>query len=326
MPTPVAKGIIITVSALVAAGIAVYESPQFRQWVNNSRRKIAVALHNLGDEIQPRNPASPTRQDISMTEELGPEAEERRRLAREELQRRRSVLEEHRKRRESAPSGSFDKLVDDDGRLLRTDSPDTSAGPASSTAVEVTTSQVTQRGKQTDSSTPMAGTGSSGALLTRENLQVAIPAAVAVGAGAGAASAMLIDYTPTTETSGMDFSTATPNHAEVERPASRSSSHTEGYSEVLFAHPGLSTNDSGRDMRSPFSDLSDVDSTGAERGDRPSTPSTAGSFSQIYESAADEWSDGTLSDHGRSTHGVATPASWSEVGSVVSNEELQHRL
>ncbi|OGM44497.1 acetyl-CoA C-acyltransferase [Aspergillus bombycis] len=323
MPTPVAKGIIITVSALVAAGIAVYESPQFREWVNTSRRKIAVALHNLGDEIHPRTSASPTRQDISMTEELGPEAEERRRIAREELQRRRSMLEEHRKRRESAPAGSFDALVDDHGCLLRTESPEPSRGLGSSTAVEMTASQATQRGKHNASPTPMAETQTPGAALTRQNLQVAIPAAV----GAAAASATLIDYTPTSETSGMDFSTSTLNPTEeVERPLSRSSSHTEGYSEILFAHPGPSTNETGRDLRSPFSDLSDLDSTGAEHHERPSTPSTAGSFSQIYESAADEWSDGTLSDHGRSTQGVATPASWSEVGSVVSNEDLQNRL
>ncbi|KAB8259082.1 hypothetical protein BDV32DRAFT_124770 [Aspergillus pseudonomiae] len=325
MPTPVAKGIIITVSALVAAGIAVYESPQFREWVNTSRRKIAVALHNLGDEIHPRTSASPTRQDISMTEELGPEAEERRRIAREELQRRRSVLEEHRKRRESAPAGSFDALVDDNGCLLRTDSPEPprGLGKGSSTAVEMTASQAIQRGKHNASPTPMAETQTTGTALTRQNLQVAIPAA----AGAAAASATLIDYTPTSETSGMDFSSSTLNPTEeVERPLSRSSSHTEGYSEILFAHPGPSPNEIGRDMRSPFSDLSDLDSTGAEHHERPSTPSTAGSFSQIYESAADEWSDGTLSDHGRSTQGVATPASWSEVGSVVSNEDLHNRL
>ncbi|KAE8380215.1 hypothetical protein BDV26DRAFT_257901 [Aspergillus bertholletiae] len=328
MPTPVAKGIIITVSALVAAGIAVYESPQFRQWVNNSRRKIAIALHNLGDEIHPRTSASPMRQDISMTEELGPEAEERRRIAREELQRRRSVLEEHRKRRESAPAGSFDALVDDDGRLLRTESPDVSRELGSSSAVEVTTSQATQRGKQNDSLTPMAETQNTGTALTRQNLQVAIPAAVGATAGAAAVSGTLIDYTPTSETSGMDFSTSTLNHTteEAEQPPSQSSSHTEGYSEVLFAHPGPSTNDAGRDLRSPFSDLSELESTGTEHLERPSTPSTAGSFSQIYESAADEWSDGTLSDHGRSTQGIATPASWSEIGSVVSNEDLQNRM
>ena len=257
-----------------------------------------------------------------MTEELGPEAEERRRVAREELQRRRSVLEEHRKRRESAPAGSFDALVDDDGRLLRTESPDPSGGLGNSTALEVAPSQAIHRGKNNGPQTPMTETQTTGAALTRHNLQVAIPAA----AGAGAASAAFIDYTPTSETSGMDFSTSTLNRTEeVERPLSRSSSHTEGYSEVLFAHPGPSTNETGRDLRSPFSDLSDLDSTGAEHHERPSTPSTAGSFSQIYESAADEWSDGTLSDHGRSTQGVATPASWSEIGSVVSNEDLQNR-
>ncbi|KAF2732716.1 hypothetical protein EJ04DRAFT_303888 [Polyplosphaeria fusca] len=54
MPAPLAKGLIIAASVLVAAGIAIYESPQVRQWVDQSRRKIAVALHSLGDEIQPR--------------------------------------------------------------------------------------------------------------------------------------------------------------------------------------------------------------------------------------------------------------------------------
>ncbi|KAH9880433.1 hypothetical protein IAQ61_000724 [Plenodomus lingam] len=54
MPAPLAKGIIIAASVIVAAGIAIYESPQVRQWVDQSRRKIAVALHSLGDDIQPR--------------------------------------------------------------------------------------------------------------------------------------------------------------------------------------------------------------------------------------------------------------------------------
>ncbi|KAF1850626.1 uncharacterized protein K460DRAFT_18519 [Cucurbitaria berberidis CBS 394.84] len=58
MPAPLAKGIIIAASVLVAAGIAIYESPQVRQWVDQSRRKIAVALHSLGDEIQPQRRSS----------------------------------------------------------------------------------------------------------------------------------------------------------------------------------------------------------------------------------------------------------------------------
>ncbi len=51
---PLTTGILIAASVIVAAGIAIYESPQVRQWVDQSRRKIAVALHSLGDEIQPR--------------------------------------------------------------------------------------------------------------------------------------------------------------------------------------------------------------------------------------------------------------------------------
>jgi hypothetical protein len=51
---PLISGIIIAASIVVAAGIAIYESPQVRAWVDQSRRKIAVALHNLGDDIQPR--------------------------------------------------------------------------------------------------------------------------------------------------------------------------------------------------------------------------------------------------------------------------------
>jgi hypothetical protein len=51
---PFATGLIIAASVLVAAGIAIYENPQVRQWVDQSRRKIAVAIHSLGDDIQPR--------------------------------------------------------------------------------------------------------------------------------------------------------------------------------------------------------------------------------------------------------------------------------
>ncbi|KAF1835947.1 hypothetical protein BDW02DRAFT_567549 [Decorospora gaudefroyi] len=57
MPAPLAKGLIIAASVLVAAGIAIYESPQVRQWADQTRRKIAIALHSLGDEIQPRRPS-----------------------------------------------------------------------------------------------------------------------------------------------------------------------------------------------------------------------------------------------------------------------------
>lgn len=53
MPVAAVKGAIIVVSVAVAAAIAVYESPQARQFAEDVRRKIAIALHSLGDEINP---------------------------------------------------------------------------------------------------------------------------------------------------------------------------------------------------------------------------------------------------------------------------------
>ena len=57
IPPLTPPGLIIAASVLVAAGIAIYESPQVREWVDQSRRKIALALHSLHDELQPRRPS-----------------------------------------------------------------------------------------------------------------------------------------------------------------------------------------------------------------------------------------------------------------------------
>ncbi|CAL3969982.1 unnamed protein product [Diplocarpon coronariae] len=47
----VVSGAIVAVAAAVAAAIAVYESPQAKQFAEDVRRKIAFALHSLGEEI-----------------------------------------------------------------------------------------------------------------------------------------------------------------------------------------------------------------------------------------------------------------------------------
>lgn len=135
MPAPLAKGLIIAASVLVAAGIAFYENPQVRQWVDQSRRKIAIALYSLGDELQPERSNSQSQR----------QSEEHRRRRREEIARRnrreliRRAQEEgvavdldelERVGREaedeelgrtttqrSNASRSFDELVGSDGRL-----------------------------------------------------------------------------------------------------------------------------------------------------------------------------------------------------------------
>ncbi|KAL8859273.1 MAG: hypothetical protein Q9178_004211 [Gyalolechia marmorata] len=121
MPAPLARGIIVSISLLLAAGLAVYEhNPQIKQWVEESRRKIAFALHNLGDDIDP--PSSSRRnssQDASTHEDNSPEAAERRRKARQDILERGRRVEERRQARQasSAKSRSFDDLVDGDGKL-----------------------------------------------------------------------------------------------------------------------------------------------------------------------------------------------------------------
>lgn len=108
-------------SVLIAAGIAVYENPQVRQWVDSSRRKIAVALHSLGDEISPRPPSRRSSADPSTRPDDSPEAEERRRRARHEILEKGRLLQEKRKLQKKASnerSQSFDDLVDKDGSLI----------------------------------------------------------------------------------------------------------------------------------------------------------------------------------------------------------------
>ncbi|KAF7173372.1 hypothetical protein CNMCM5623_005612 [Aspergillus felis] len=323
MPSPVAK-------ALVAAGIAVYESPQFREWLNNSRRKIALALHNLGDEIQPRDSTSSLREDISMMEEAGPAAEERRRIAREEIQKRAAALEERRGRRQGGLFGSFDALVDGNGNLLRSDSQDATASTlANSTAVDLPSSQLVHRGvKEPDVSASVGEITPAATVTDNDKLHLEIPST-------GSRSASLVNLTPTSDDTDIDFFASTSDKSEEaersmlssttdDKERSPSSSHTEEESQPTYDHPESSLIDTNRELRSPFSDLSELNTTGFEQPERSPTPSTADSFSHVYESADDTTSDGTLSDLGRPMDGVATPASWSEVGSVVSNEELGH--
>lgn len=113
------SGLIITISLLCAAGLAIYEHPQVRQWIDESRRKAAIALHSLGDEVAPQSESRDSTPDASTREDDDPEAVERRRRARQEILERGRKLEERRKSKQAANgrAKSFDDMVDKDGTL-----------------------------------------------------------------------------------------------------------------------------------------------------------------------------------------------------------------
>lgn len=98
MPAPLAKGLIIAASVIVAAGIAIYESPQVREWADQTRRKIALALHHLGDDFQPRR-----------LSESSDDLEARRRRREELIRRNRNEL--IRRAREEGISVDLDELA-----------------------------------------------------------------------------------------------------------------------------------------------------------------------------------------------------------------------
>lgn len=117
-----------------------------RQWVDNSRRKIALALHSLGDEIH-----SPRSENGTSTDPR--EAEEQRRKQREELVRRNRErlyregidgLSWSEKPQPRADAGrSFDTLVGNDGMLKdnvsekKGDAPTTQDESSTQSAVEM---------------------------------------------------------------------------------------------------------------------------------------------------------------------------------------------
>lgn len=312
MPAPLAKGLIVTFSVLVAAGVAVYQSPQFQEWVTTSRRKIALALHNLGDEIQPRD-LDAIQEDISMSEEVGEAAEERRRIARAEIMRRVTLLESRRQPKDSDKprGGSFDTLVDNDGNLRMADDKqrdlnDNSAG--ASTGIDMGSTQPLHRGVKSNQAS----------IANQKELDLDTFS----GAVSNHPSESDVQLTPTSETPGeVLFDPFSDSPTRAPTPVSVSaSSHTEG-DQVYYAHPNPPSNFSNpQDL---LTDLEEMRQGNQFQHPVSSAPSTAGSYSHVGD--FDEMSDGTLSDLGaHSVGGVATPVSWSEVGSVISNDDAGH--
>ncbi|KAK8172909.1 hypothetical protein BKA80DRAFT_27330 [Phyllosticta citrichinensis] len=142
MTAPAVKGAIIAVSVAVAAGIAIYQSPQVQRWLDERRRKIAVALHKLGDEINPptrqfRAPGETEEQWTKRQETIRQRRNELIKRAREEgvavdLDELARISETYDEKRPTTRSSTLDDLVHNDGTLRE-------SGPATVNEKAITT-------------------------------------------------------------------------------------------------------------------------------------------------------------------------------------------
>lgn len=291
-----------------------------------------MALHNLGDEISPSE--STILQDISMTEDPGEAAAERRNKAREELMQRREFMESRRRTKSSSGGSSstavsFDSLVDQEGRLrseVEGDDAVKTTTTAKSTAVETAdeTEMVQRRGVQQSASEPLT----EGRLqaqrelmevMEQDRLRLAIPSSEV---SSHHPSESLVDLTPTSEFPDTDLgaSSTSPrgqmSHSEYFSTASLSEAQNQTEtrpSEYYYAHP------SEPDVHTPEPSHSEDPFQDYNISTASSVP---GSLSHVQDEVS---SDGTLSDWDHATDGIATPASWSEVGSVVSSDDGHHQ-
>lgn len=304
---------------IFAAGLAVYENPHVRQWVDSSRRKIAIALHSLGDEITPPSHSRDSSPDASTREDESPEAVERRRKARQEILERGRAMEEKRKSKKEdiGKSQSFDDLVDKDGILLHEKSaPTTTAAeletPESglrkrnleingsavgATAVNPFADEVHADLHDSCPSTPIIPTSPAPSHLTPDTQPALL---INTEAASNHPSEALLDLTPTTSASSgfhADLSTLSanapqsfPTHWSVHEWAENTTS------------PGSAT-----PPPSERAVLEAEEAWGAE------TPVTRERLSRTgSETGLDVWSE--VGER------VSTPGSWTEVGSVVSDD------
>lgn len=313
------SGLLISLSVLFAAGLAVYENPQVRHWVDSSRRKIAIALHSLGDEITPPSNPQNSSPDASTREDESPEAVERRRKARQEILERARAMEEKRKskKEEIGKSRSFDDLVDQDGTLLGE-----KAG-AKTTAAELETpeSGLRKRNPEIDGAALGAATANPFADEMHAELHDSHPSTPAIPTSptpshltpntqpallidtetaSSHPSEALLDLTPKT-------STSSGFHADL---STLSANTPQSFPNHWSVHEWAENNTRPGSVSPPQAQRAVIEAEEAWGTDAPVTRerlSRTGS-----ETGLDVWSE--VGER------LSTPGSWTEVGSVVSED------
>lgn len=341
-------GVIIAASVLVAAGIAAYESPEFREWVERSSQKVALAFRSIGDDIHGRRRRQ-QRQDSSMHEDADEKAEERRRRAREEIMEKGRMMQEGRKRRrpsnESSRTPSFDSIVDEEGRLREPKAASTAVDLEQSTTLRSRNGQP-QMHESVDAPILLRQLSNPSAPVPaidpwesqyeqemRNAWNIELPARQADQSAHSHASESLIDLTPSTEDfPDPDYSIPSlAEHNPWQRQqyfSAAASQHSQTLSrDGTGSGAPLSQSMTPLDPRpmSPSQLVSATSSRPVSEHDDSGAPSShasmAGSTMNINHSEA-EMTDDDLSEFG---DGIRTPGSvWTEVASSVSGDDLGH--
>lgn len=337
-------GVIIAASVLVAASIAAYENPQFREWLERSTQKVALAFRSLGDDINGTRRAR--RQDSSMHEDIDEKAEERRRQAREEIMEKGRALQEKRKRRRTSNdherTPSFDSLVDEEGRLRASPSESEPNPWAASSGIQraldtglrsrhehpqmhesVDAPMLLRQLSPENQSTPAANTiepwESQYEQEMRNAWNIELPAR-SMQVAHSHASESLIDLTPTTE-DFPDPDYSIPSLADAPHPMSRTHYFSAAASQTSHTLSRDDDRSSGVNISQPLTPLEPRPFS--PHIDRSATPSShaslEGSAAHIGHSEAELTDDDFSDDLG---DGIRTPASaWTEVASSVSGDD-----
>lgn len=145
----VISGAIVVVSVVGAAAIAISQIPEVREFAEDCRRKIAVALHSLGDEINPNRAQQPRynrpedAEGFMQPHAAGGEMdadEESRRRQREELMYWNAIKMQNLERQKANPDASKGPTFDD---ILRNNSSAKEGASAIKTGAEIQSEEST---------------------------------------------------------------------------------------------------------------------------------------------------------------------------------------
>jgi len=340
-----ASGAAVAVSVAIASAIALYESPELRRYADDLRRRIAVAMHSMGDSINPpaREPLFNRPEDAHGFLQSGNAAgvdadEETKRRQREELMYWNSVRlakEEDNKEKgdKNAPSGTFDAF-------MRPDADGEKGSYVYKSGADVKNESdgqgLRQRGMGALYANPFADEhGIASEELDAEPEQRVLTTTEEVMSDIYSATDRLEPTTPTMEKpepSLVDIeeeapktpttqSSATADHErDYDFPTAGQDNQNEAYASIQ----AWAQNSSAPGFYSPLPSTPAVPGSEPELvSDGQVTPtdsmSLAGSGEDVAPEArsADERPFDVMSE----SDGMLTPASWSEVGSVISESD-----